>query len=304
MPTLEPPFDGATATIIIEGLAICSFSPNPTNKRADIAFLRPTEPEHRLALIIEDTLPKHNPVWIIPIDLDDKIVISARGAAAEPLATYPNLTFTPGPFDRKAGTNHQKDFRWTLGIDTIAGELGLTNPTSDPSPNPIPLTFAYIYDAVFYTKDISDGDVLLLPAAHPDPGKGFSPSPASTLGKGNFEVAGDIVCDPSGSVILRVIGADGAIKGEHEMKDADKVAGKPHLIRLKNVEVPKPKWEKDDFGFYYQALGLLRGYEVWSLCEANQAHERTAGTCRCQCSSYADLSSLPGTNYDASNLRP
>ncbi len=303
MPPLEPPFDGATATILIEGLAICSFSPNPNNQRGDVGFLRPADPEHSLKLIFETNDP-NNPRLVFPISPSDKIVIGAKNqnVAAEPLCTFSELEFKQGTFDRKTPlNNHPKDFRWTLDVGTVADEVKQPQPKSTGESGKIPVTFAYIYDAVFYTNDITNQEVALLPnnmtdANHLDANGELTPF---VLGKGNVEVAADIVCNADGEVTVMVIGSDGTVKLDESLKDSEK-QGKPHRVRLQNIEAPKHIWVKDDFHFYYEALGFSPDFEVWSQCQSSSS-ERGAGCC-CQCSRFVNLTGFTG--YDSTNLRP
>lgn len=305
-PPNQPLFPNATATVTLDGLGICGFNLNqPAGPRGDVAILR--APEHHFTIQVDDDRPR---------DLPDNctIAIGAVDADETVLSQYPDRRFIQGQFDRtqpaSAGTdNNIQDFRWMFFIEDTVAQANLPPVTLSRRPAPaFGLTFAYIYDAVFYAANLTVNPITILPAGQ-DP-NGTTPT---TIGLANAEVGADIVCKEGGFVIVQVLNEHNEVYVDNTGKEFRwelNEENKPHSVFLKNEEPQrlskfdgKQVWIPHDARLYYEALGADQVYEIWSECPATPNDpNRTNGSCRCQNACLLDLSHFP--HYNPKRTKP
>lgn len=270
------PHNEATATITIDGLAICCF--NRGDKKWDLAFLHhPHPPAHRLILLVDghrENLPQQPGL------------LTFETVNGHFPTGFPDGFFDNGPIRNRrvppATPEEEENFRWVMDLedphDVNHGNVTLKKP--DPS---FPITRAYIQNAVFYTSRRSPDDLILLPDGQ-DPNQ--TPNP-TIYGKTNDEMSGDIFCDAGGQVVIKVDG--------NEIRRLDHRPGKPwticltHMCPLLPVR-PGTRFEKGDFHLFYDVLNITGNrHALWgkpntpsamSCAEANHSGRTDCDTVR------------------------
>jgi hypothetical protein len=152
------PHNSATATLTIDGLAICCF--NKATSKWEVGYLHPSHPEHHHDLILNiDGGPRRDlsdtsEIWI------DTLV------GLKPIA-YPLGFFDRGPINKdnrkrdpdSMTPDEKENFRWVLDLEdphsVEHGKGHLVNPG-------YPVTRAFISNAVFYTKKLPKKEVYNL----------------------------------------------------------------------------------------------------------------------------------------------
>ena len=235
------PHNEATATVTIDGLAICCFNRKET--KWDLAFLHHrNKPAHRLILQVQE------------LHRSERLPEQTRLLTFETVnGHYPN-GFPDGFFDNGRIRNRRvepvtqeekENFRWVMDLedphDVNHGNVTLKKPS-------FPVTRAYIENAVFYTSARSPKELILLPDGQ-DPNQTANPT---FYGKTNDEISADILCDAGGQVVIK-------IDGEEYLR-LDHRPGNPWKICLTHLcaQFPTSKtgFEKGDFHLFYDALNI------------------------------------------------
>jgi len=262
------PHNEATATIIIDGLAICCF--NRRDKKWDLAFLHhPNPPAHRLILQVDghrENLPQ------VPGLLTFETVNGHFPNG------FPDGFFDNGPIRNRrvppATPEEEENFRWVMDLedphDVNHGNVTLKKPR-------FPVTRAYVEDAVFYTSARSPKELILVPEGE-DPNQTANPT---FYGRTNDEISADIFCDAGGQVVISVDGK--------EIRRLDHRPKNPWRICLTHLcaEHPNPKgrFEKGDFHLFYDVLNItgnrhvLWGEPAHSLMSCTVASESGRTDC-------------------------
>jgi hypothetical protein len=238
----------ATATLTIDGLAICCF--NPTSHLWDLAFLHKDDDvkppcHHELKLQVR-THP--------PIDLPEPTnLITFETVNPQPLdyaVAYPHGFFDDGPITDRTQppttADELENFRWVLDLEEPHDTPGV-NGLKKPS---VPPTRVFISNALFYTSAITPKNLYRF-ADGIDPNSGLSQAEIDNglLGRTNDRIAADIFCATGGQVVIRV-NADEVARLDHR-------PGNPWQIFLTNLCVRKPsgnRFDKGDFHLFYDAL--------------------------------------------------
>lgn len=241
----------ATATITIDGLAICCF--NHIEHVWDLAFLHKddddAEPrcEHTLTLQVDGTT-------ISLPDNPQQIAFETINAQVPDYSgSFADGFFDAGPIhDRSEApttADELENFRWVLDLEDpaeVAGVRSLKTPTTRP-------TRVLISNAVFYTNKITSNTLFFFPYPVDPNGLSTGQINRGLLGRTNDRIAADIFCQSDGAVVIKVDGV--------EQPPLNHRPGKPWQIVLTNLCDREPsggyRFEKGDFHLFYDALDFV-----------------------------------------------
>jgi len=247
------PHSIATATITIDGLAVCCF--NKADNKWDVGYLHHTaQPPHSLILQIDDEAP-----ILIP-DATALITFTPTNPQTPNYPGSPNGFFDPFGFrpDRASlplSADQLEDFRWTINLedptDMHHGQATLKKPS-------FPITRTYIKAAVFYTSRVSPLDLYRAPFT-----SNFGDNPNNMdstelirhfFGRTNDEIAADIFCNPSNGAVTITI--PGVLAQPRVLTHRP---GNPWRVSLKNMCQPVgtgQQFERGDFQLFYDVLNV------------------------------------------------
>jgi hypothetical protein len=305
MSKTDLPWEGTQSVrISLEGLGMCDLNPdNPANlggARGEIVALR--APKHVCTISIKDETTgeavlddqdnSHDLENGVALPESAKLVIRADKADLTHPQQHKNGFQDGKPFDRRGNGNHEKDYRWVLDATTIASDQRFPQAQEMLGLPPFPLTFGYIYDAVFYTQDRTN-EVLMLPLEQDPNLVAKHVSAPFIIGKANERIGADIILLAGGTVYVKILNMDNTVARSWTLPQ-----GKKYAIELVNNE--RPDWLPDDFHFFHQVLGLSPRYELWSNCPGGG--QRSSG-CQCGfCGGGGKIKALAGYD-DKHNLR-
>lgn len=255
--------NAATATIILDGLAVCCF--NKKTLRWQVGFIQ--QPEHNVMLSVSTTR-KEVIIPSRPVLAGSNISIYTEGGIAPDYEnTYKDGFFDCGSVNRKVSPNtpdEEKNFRWVVDLegqeDLQHGRVRLKRPA-----NPVVLTT--ISDAVFYNKEVTPPPphhFFVLPDGI-DPNK-LQPNELKKyeFGQVDDEAAADIRCEGGGSVKIKI---DENIVGSLNARP-----DRRYLIRLSNMRQHQHPhgshsrvFEKTDFSLYYDVLEVEQKFAMWGI---------------------------------------
>lgn len=257
--------DAATAIVVLDGLAVCCFNKDGEDPHWQVGFLH--QPHHDVTLKVSTT---DNAVIVPLTSLPGarRIRIYTEGGIRPDYENeFKDGFFDNGPIDRNVRPvtdDEVENFRWVVDLEN-QNELGhgrvrLRRPT-----NPVVLTT--IFNAVFYNKEVTP------PPPHhffvlPD---GVDPNLLRPNQLGDFEfgqvddqVAGDIVCEEGGRVIIEI---DGDVIASLEARPDIR-----YLIDFNNMRrhhEPQRGRALDlelvDFSLYYDLLDVERRFAMWGI---------------------------------------
>jgi hypothetical protein len=235
------PHNTATATLTIDGLAICCFNP-ATHVWDDPDAVPPCA--HGLILTIQTNPP-------IPLPNTTSLITFET---VNPQPPDYDGTYQHGFFDdgliitrKEAPTTADalENFRWVLDLEDptdVPGAGTLKKPS-------VPPTRVFIFNALFYTSAITSKDLYRVVDGIDPNGLSAPAVEAARLGRTNDRIAADIFCAPGGQVVIKV---DGVERGR-----LDHRPGNPWQIGLTNLCVRNPsgrRFDKGDFHLFYDAL--------------------------------------------------
>jgi hypothetical protein len=244
------PHHNATATITIDGLAVCCFN-KPANKW-EVGYLRhPNEPRHQMILQIEDE------VAVEIAETVREITIGATNPLTIPEA--PNGFFDP--FGRRPSrhsfpttANELEDFRWIVNVQDPT-DINHGNATLKRAD--FPVTRAFIHNAVFYSSRLASRPVYRVPFPTLSTHNPNTMNEVALLqhlfGRTNNETAADIYCRPDTGKITLTIGGSAPRDFPHR-------PGNPWKIRLTNL-CPRTgggtdRFEIGDFHLFYSVIDV------------------------------------------------
>jgi hypothetical protein len=245
------PHQNATATITIDGLAVCCF--NPDQNAWEVGYLHhPHVPLHSLELRIEGE------TGTTTIDhTHSRIIFNATNSRTPPYPGSPNGFFDPSGVtpDRKGFPTTADDlenFRWLINLQDPA-DAGHGHCSTRQGG--IGITRAFLHNAVGYTSRIASRDVYRIPFNHVPP---LDPNNMTEdqrneflFGKINDTTSFDIFCDPvDGFVSLE-------IPGLLPLRILRHRPGNPWKINLQNLcftADTKNRFEIGDFQLFYDVL--------------------------------------------------
>jgi len=260
--------ENATANLLIDGLAICSF--NAGARRWEVGYMR--HPKHQLGL----DLGNGSDPLIIPREARVINIETVDGVMADYEGEFPLGFFDGGPVPDRTrdqsgmNTDEKENFRWTMNLDEGAdvpqGRIML-------KPPPYPVTMAYISDAVFYTAALTPKNLFLLPL-------GADPSTMSEAvldkhlyGKEADQIGADVHCAAGGGIKVTIDG--------EELPPLPHKPGSPWKIMLMNMRpfmmhnAAHEKMdivetdgifdlEQGDFQIYYDAVNVTgEKFSLW-----------------------------------------
>lgn len=255
--------NAATATIILDGLAVCCF--NKKTLQWQVGFLQ--QPEHDVMLSVSTTR-KEVIISNRPVTAGSNISIyTERGITPDYEDTYKEGFFDRGSVNRKVTPttpNEKKNFRWVVDLegqeDLDHGRVRLKRPAK-------PIILTTISNAVFYSKEVTpppphhflvlrDGiDPNELPQNEPE---------KHEFGQVNDQVAGDIRCEDGGSVKIKI--------DEDIVASLDARPDRRYLISLSNMRQHQHPhgshsrvFEKTDFSLYYDVIEVERKFAMWGI---------------------------------------
>lgn len=251
--TMTLPHHNATATITIDGLAVCCF--NKAQNKWEVGFLHPpmSEPQHALILKIDDEGPIQIP------DTTSQITFSATNPQMPNFPGSANgffapLSARPGRHSFPTTADELEDFRWIINLQDPA-DSGHGNAT--PKRATFRVTRAFMQHAVFYTSRVASRPVLQTPFTRRrehDPNEmDDATRQRHVFGRTNDETSADIYCAPgNGAVTITIPGAEPRVL-QHR-------PGNPWKICLTNlcirpVDTGKPL-QIGDFHLFYDILSV------------------------------------------------
>jgi hypothetical protein len=249
----------ATATITIDGLAICCF--NRGGLLWEAGVLR--EPGHGLTLAIEGITPPNQPI-LIPKNAE-LIKISTVNAEQPDYSPsgYPGGCYDAGEVNRfltptsSAGTPQFKEnIRWAVDLrnqkDVGQDDLEIKRPGN------YPVTFMQIRNALAYVVDYFPKELFRVPIQK-NPNSMTKPELDKLKFGTTSDLLGfDIVCRDQGEVVIDIDG---------DIQRLPKKSGSTWRIAFRNMDPPSislPGYAKGDFHVYYDALKNAHAkYALW-----------------------------------------
>lgn len=231
-----------TATITIDGLAICFF--NKSSLRWEVRF--PREPRHKLTLkISENGKPRENP----DISNAQQIrIYTVLGDYPDYGNEYKGGCLDLGKVKRKKDPD-SKNMRWAINLcdedDVTPGYRRLQDP-------PYGNTLLEITNAVFYVAEVSKTALYLVPVGV-DPNK--EPAKKQLFGRTSGLIAADISCQPDqGGVVIDI---------DHKVQiDLPAKSGTKYQIEFRNMEPKKAEDIDSRSERYFARLGTEREDDV------------------------------------------
>ena len=229
----------AIAQVLVDGLGVCCF--NSADTKWDLAFLRLPQPScHDLILDVEGEELRHLDASVTKISFE---TVNGRFPDG-----FERGYFDNGPVDRHVLPNpgpETENFRWAIDLeddhDVPHGFRGLKRPPAN-----IGLTRAFIQNAVFYTLDVSEQELILV---HDNENPNQMRDPPF-LGLTNNEIAADIFCEDDGELIISI--------NDHETFRKAARPGTPWKISLTNLcpyfPFPDVAFRKGDFQNFYHVI--------------------------------------------------
>lgn len=243
------PHQNATASITIDGLAVCCF--NKAGNKWEVGYLRhPMEPKHQLILEVEN----ETAVEI----LEDVREITFSATNPQTIPGTANGFFDPGgprPNRHSFPTTADEieDYRWIVNLQDPR-DINHGNATLKRADCPV--TRAFMHNAVFYSSKLAVRPVYRIPftnMAQHDPNQMTEATRQQFIfGRTNNEVTADIYCAPDTGKVTLTIGG--------QSRDFAHRSNNPWKIRLTNI-CPRtggdgPRFELGDFHLFYSVLNV------------------------------------------------
>lgn len=256
--------DAATATVLLDGLAVCCF--NETARQWQVAFLQQPHHDHDVKLSVKTTKGQ---VIVRPtrVPAGSRVgITTVKGVRPDYENTFKGGFFSNGLVNRKEAPSpdEQKNFRWVVDLedprDIDHGRVRLKRPSSPP-------VLTTISDAVFYNHLVTPSRphhfYVLLHGQDPnklEPGK----RDKYEFGRVNDEIAGDIKCEEGGGVIIKIDGK--------ELCRLEAAPDRRYVIEMSNLRqhhTPSSsdshKLELTDFSLYYDIIDVERKFGMWGV---------------------------------------
>jgi hypothetical protein len=254
----------ATANLTIDGLAICCF--NQEQRLWQVGCMR--HPVHQLRVHLNN-----RPVPIdVPVDARVIRIETENGETPDYDKQFPLGFFDGGPVpDRKSAwhslpTDERENFRWAMNLDEGAD---VPHGTITIKPPPFPVTMAYISDALFYTANVLEPNLFLLPLG--DNPNNMSPRAVDQhlYGKAADLIGADIKCAKGGGIRITI--------DDKQFDFLEHTDGQPWSISLWNMPDPNHHpgnphmpamagnaYMQGDFQIYYDAMDVTGDkYSLW-----------------------------------------
>lgn len=255
----------ATANLLIDGLAICSF--NERNHIWEVAYLR--HPAHELGLDFGDESAIHR----IPRNARVIKIETVRGQTPDYQHEFPLGFFDRQPVPDRTrdpddiSTDEKENFRWAMNLDDGAdvphGQIKL-------KPPPYPVTMAYISDAVFYSAALTPRNMYLIPLKNNPAMMSQTALNRDLYGKTADQIGADIRCAAGGGIKVTIDG--------EELRQLPHTPGSPWQMMLMNMRPflsgghhmavattnTGATLEQGDFQIYYDAFDVTgQQYSLW-----------------------------------------